>query len=432
MPEPNNPWPPSPRPGPGEPPAVLPAAPVYPPRPQRSTFGGLVRWFLRMVFVVSIVLNLIIVLLVFLGSGSSELREHRHSGKAFAKDKIAIVRIEGVLVEGMTTYAQKQLEAAGTDKDVKAVIIRINSPGGTITASDDLHRRIQELREGNPKKDISAKPVIVSMGALAASGGYYIAMPSRYVLAEPTTITGSIGVYASFPNISEFANEHGISMDVVKAGAVKDSGSMFKKMTPQERQLWQDMVDSAYDRFLTIVARGRDAKLDKEELTEAEKAQLEQKKKWLLAIIPEETKDIVVSEGDEKQMPKLAEEKMPAIGPAAGKAKHTVKYTRYRADGGIFTAEQAKKYGLIDRIGYLDDAIALAKDQAHLGEEYRVITYDRPPTLLGALLGVEAPQQLPGTQLDPNRLADGALPRLWYLAPQSEMAGVLTAIGASK
>jgi protease-4 len=391
-----------------------------------------------MAFLVSIGLNflLLLVLAVWFGGATGELREHHHSGKTLAKDKIAIVRIEGVLMEGMTTYAQKQIETAGADKHVKAIVIRINSPGGTITASDDLHRRIKELREGNPKKDIPAKPVVVSMGAIAASGGYYIAMPSRYVLAEPTTVTGSIGVYASFPNISEFAKKNGVSMDVVKAGAIKDSGSMFKKMTPQERQLWQDMVNSAYDRFLTIVARGRDSKLDRDELTASEQAQLEQKKKWLLAIIPEESKDLAVTEEDEQVMPHLPAQRMPAIGPgaepAAGKARRTEKYTRYRADGGIFTAEQARKYGLIDRIGYLEDAIALAKDQAQLDDEYNVITYDRPPSLLGSLLGVEAPQQLPGAQLDPNRLAEGALPRLWYLAPQSEMAGVLTAIGASK
>jgi protease-4 len=411
-------------------PTALPAVPGYPPQPRRSTFGVLVRWFFRMAFLVSLGINflLLLVLVIWFGGGSSELREHHHSGKALAKDKVAIVRIEGVLVEGMTTYSQKQLEAAATDKHVKAVVIRINSPGGTITASDDLHRRIKELREGNPKKDVPPKPVIVSMGAIAASGGYYIAMPSRHVLAEPTTITGSIGVYASFPNISEFAKEHGVGMDVIKAGAIKDSGSMFKKMTPQERQLWQDMVNSAYDRFLTIVAKGRGSKLDKEELSATEQTQLDLKKKWLLAIIPEESKDIEVDQAMPPKMPEIGH----GAEPGAGKAKRTEKYTRYRADGGIFTAEQAKKYGLIDRIGYLDDAIALAKDQAQLGDEVNVITYDRPPSLLGSLLGVQTPQQLPGTQLDPNRLAEGALPRLWYLAPQSEMAGVLTAIGASK
>src|SRR5262249_39822265 len=157
---------------------------------------------------------------------------------------------------------------------------------------------------------------------------------------------------------------------------------------------------------------------DKEQLTPAEQAQLEQKKKWLLGLIPEETKDLVVEESNEGRMPEIGPG--PAGAPAApgGKAKRIEKYTRYRADGGIFTADKAKKYGLIDQIGYLDDAIALARDQAHLEENYNVITYDRPPSLLG-ILGVQGPQQLPGAQFDPSRLSEGAVPRLWYLAPQS-------------
>jgi protease-4 len=397
------------------------------------------RWLFRMAFTVSVGLNFLLLLALLAGfsGGSGELHERHHSGNARAKDKIAIVRIETVISEATTSYAQKQLDSAAADKHIKAVVIRIDSPGGTITASDDLYRRIKELRDGNPMKDTPPKPVIVSMGALAASGGYYIAMPSRHILAEPTTITGSIGVFASFPNISKLAHDHGVSMEIIKAGAIKDSGSMFKDMTPQERQLWQDMVDSAYDRFLTVVAKGRDPKLDKEELSATEQAELAQKKKWLLALIPEESKDLVVAELAQQTMPKVPLEPMPQIvagpgaNPAAGKGKHIEKYTRYRADGGIFTADQAKKYGLIDQIGYLNDAIALAKDEAHLDDDYHVITYDRPPGLLG-LLGIQAPQQLPGAQLDPSRLAEGATPRLWYLAPQSEMAGILAAVGGSK
>src|SRR5262249_14458941 len=135
--------------------------------------------------------------------------------------------------------------------------LRINSPGGSITASDNLHRRLIELRDGNPHRHTAAKPLIVSMASLAASGGYYIAMPSKTLFAERTTITGSIGVYAAFPNIADLANKHGVTMDVIKAGAVKDSGSMFHKMTPQERQVWQDMVDHAYKEFLAVVEQGR-------------------------------------------------------------------------------------------------------------------------------------------------------------------------------
>src|SRR5262249_11470813 len=149
-------------------------------------------------------------------------------------------------------------EAAASDSHVKAVVLRINSPGGTITGSDDLHRRLTELRDGtNPRQKGGKKPLVVSMGSLAASGGYYVAMPAEDIAAERTTITGSIGVYAAFPNISGFAKEHKFGMNVVKAGAIKDSGSMFKDMTAQERQLWQDMVDHAYKQFTQVVEQGR-------------------------------------------------------------------------------------------------------------------------------------------------------------------------------
>jgi protease-4 len=393
--------------------------PYYAPPPRSSPVGTFFRWMFRLGFLSSLALNVLIILFlvwgfVNLNDGQAVLHERHYAGDRLAREKVAVVRIDGVIMEGMTGYAEKQLEAAQTDRNVKAVVLRINSPGGTITASDDLYKRIKELRDGDPKKNTQAKPVIVSMGSLAASGGYYIAMPARQLLAEPTTLTGSIGVYASFLNVAKLANEHGVKMEVIKAGAVKDSGSPFKEMTPQERQLWTDMVDSAYDRFLTVVAKGRHPDLDKETLTAQEQAELEKDKKSLLAIIPQETRDLHVEKPGK---------------PGEPPVKETVKYTRYRADGGIFTAEKAKAYGLVDQIGYLDNAIELARKEAHLGEQYQVVTYDRPVSLLGGLFGVQTPQQLPGTQFDASRLAEGATPRVWYLAPQSELSGMLTAIG---
>src|SRR5207253_496443 len=131
------------------------------------------------------------------------LTEKLYAGPATASDKVAVVRIEGVLLEGLTGFAQKQLDRAAADTSVKAVVLRINSPGGTITASDDLHRRITDLRDGNAPKNTAPKPVVVSMGSLAASGGYYIAMPAGTLFAERTTLTGSVGVYAALPNATE-------------------------------------------------------------------------------------------------------------------------------------------------------------------------------------------------------------------------------------
>src|SRR5205807_10488227 len=173
------------------------------------------------------------------GGGDSRLHERSPSGARDATDKVAVVRVEGVIMEGFTDYARKQISQAAEDRDVKAIVLRINSPGGTITASDDLHHRIKELRDGNPAKHTPAKPIIVSMGGLAASGGYYIAMPAQRIFAERTTTTGSIGVYASFPNVTGLAKKYGVSMDTIKAGDIKDSGAMLHEMRPQERQLGQ-------------------------------------------------------------------------------------------------------------------------------------------------------------------------------------------------
>src|SRR5262249_54911585 len=157
------------------------------------------------------------------------VNEHFLSGKETAKDKIAVVKIDGVLMEGNMGFAQKEIDAAAADPHVKAVLLRVISPGGSITSSDDLYHRLTELRDGkNIKQKGGAKTLVVSMGAVAASGGYYISMPAKYIVAETTTITGSIGVYAAFPNIAGLAKEYGFGMNVIKAGAVKDSGSMFK------------------------------------------------------------------------------------------------------------------------------------------------------------------------------------------------------------
>jgi protease-4 len=324
-----------------------------------------------------------------LGEGpSAGLHERSFAGKAGARDKIAVIKIDGVLMEGLLSYDEKQIEQAATDKHVKAVILRINSPGGSVSASEHLYRRLLRLRDGDPEKNTDPKPLIVSMQALAASGGYYIAMAARPLLAEPTTETGSIGVYAALPNVEALGEKIGFNMRVFKAGEVKDSGSPFRGMTPKEEELWQNTVDHTYLHFLNVVETGRPelfGKLQKD-----------------LSI--EEDLPVRTTEGE----------------------KRSYRLTRYRADGGLFTAEQALKYGLIDRIGYLEDAIDEAKKQANLTGDYRVVEYDRPQTLLGLLFGVKSPS--PGTAFDARALSSGATPRLWYLAPQCEAAGLLATL----
>lgn len=361
-----------------------------PERPRRS--------FWRFCFRLIALLNLLFLLVILLGFASlffgffrptpeDRLDETFHSGKDGSPHTVAIVRVDGVIMEGMTGFARQQLEQAAKDDHVKAVVLRINSPGGSITASDELHRLVSELAKGTDERE--GKPVIVSMGALAASGGYYIAMPAQKLYAERTTLTGSIGVFASFPNIKKLCDDVGVKMEVIKRGAVKDSGSPFKDMTAQERQLWQDMVDHAYEQFLEVVRQGRPDIAGK--LTEV-----------------------------------VIDRPLKVHHPGRKEAVEE-RYIRSRVDGGIFTAPQAKEFGLVDQIGFLSDAIKDAATTAGLGSDYRAVTYDRPQTLAERLLGVQAPR--PVMALDPARLAEAATPRLWYLAPQSELAGILAAAG---
>lgn len=406
-------------------PPVRPALLPRPPAPRGSAVGALFRIFISVALAISIGINLLLLLRVgsLGGSGDGHVIEHFKWGNSKAPDKVAVIQIDGVIMEGSVDFARRQIDRAADDDQVKAVVLRINSPGGSITASDDLYKRIEGLRDGKlprkGKKPRQPKVIVVSMGSLAASGGYYIAMPARkenttalgivsgsltwqgstwvaakHIIAEPTTITGSIGVYAAFPNITGLAKEYGFGMDVIKAGEVKDSGSMFHKMTAQERELWQSMVNNAFDRFLNVVAKGRgmSAKMLRE---------------------PVIRKSIPDREDD-------GSPKFDADGNAV-----MVEYSRRRADGGIYTAQEAKKLNLIDDIGYLEDAVNLAGQQAGL-KDFKVVGYERPPSLLGSLLyGEQAVKATP--PIDASRIANAAQPRLWYLAPQAELAGIIAA-----
>jgi protease-4 len=322
------------------------------------------------------------------------LIEHHYSGEPDAADKVAVVRISGVLMDGSIGHALHQIERAAKDPAVKAVVVRINSPGGTITASENLHRALTELRDNTHTRfqGTAPKPLIASMGDMAASGGYYIAMPSKVVLAEPTTITGSIGVFAALPNAAEFAQEHGIKLILVKAGDLKAGGSPLQSLSPEERQPWQDLVDHAYDRFLTVVSDGRN--------------------------IP---RDRLLNEKTERSVPRYDDKGNPLNGPN-GKPEVIV-LKRYRVDGGIFTPPQAKELGLIDEIATLPTAIRRAADAARLSR-FKGVVYERQKSLVEQLIGVELRQAEATHSL--NHLASLASPKVWYLTPGHELTGALS------
>src|SRR5437867_1278037 len=198
---------------------------------------------LGIAFSVSLVFNVIafvVLLLVCMGAlffkggdtGPTPLIERQVMGETKATNKVAVIEVEGVLMEGLLGFAHRQIETAAKDKTVKAIVLRVNSPGGSITASDDLYHRLEQLRDGKSPGSTGKKPLVVSMASLAASGGYYISMAGQKNLyAEETTITGSIGVFAAFPNVTGLSEKIGFEMDVVKRGEVKTGGSPFKDMT---------------------------------------------------------------------------------------------------------------------------------------------------------------------------------------------------------
>ena len=216
----------------------------------------------------------------------------------------------------------------------------------------------------------------------------------RSTLEDPT----SIGVYAAFPNVAEMGEKLGFGINLIKAGAVKDSGSPFKFMTPQEREVWQDMINQSYDRFVEVVDTGRGKNL---------KIKPRDDVPWTAKEIPDLDKhgNPIKVNGEPKM----------------------VKFVRQVADGGVWTAKDAEKLGLIDKIDYLDAAIKETAQRAKLSEgSYKVVSYEKPQTLASLIFGS---QSQPGHQLDANKLTAGATPRLWYMTPQAEIAGILAAMG---
>jgi protease-4 len=367
----------------------------------RGSRSGCGRFLLGALIFGSLLLN--IVLCGFLGFRNADedvdLPESHLWGEETAANKIAVVRIEGVLMEGMTSYYLKQIEQAAKDEHVKAIVVRIDSPGGTVSASDEVHNLLLQLRDGKMRKYPKSAPkkIVVSMGAIAASGGYYIAMPGEKIFAEPITLTGSIGVYASLPNVAKFINQHGVEFELIKAGGIKASGSPFHEMTPQERQPWQDMVNSSYQHFLEIVSAGR----------------------------PKLTPEILSKEVVQRGKIPVYDEKGNVVTDWWGRTRQ-VDYLRYRADGGSYTAKEALKFGLVDEIGGLAEAVTAAAASAQISK-YGVVAYKKSPSLLNSLLGGQ--ERADGSALDPQRLSKAMTPRMWYLAPQADLAGILAAMG---
>jgi protease-4 len=239
------------------------------------------------------------------------------------RDKIALVYAEGTIVNGESKTGSvggdtlvKQLRKIRSDKDTKAVVLRINSPGGSATASELILRELQLISK--------EKPVIVSMGNIAASGGYWIATAADKIFAQKATITGSIGVFGLLFNFDKIAKDNGLSWDVVKTGRYADINSSYRPKSQEEIQIYQKSVDRIYDLFIQKVAKSR----------------------------------------------KLSEEQVRAI-----------------AQGRVWSGEEAKKIGLVDEIGGIKAAMDHAAKRAKLGDKWQIEEYPQGSSFGDKLLG---------------------------------------------
>jgi protease-4 len=244
----------------------------------------------------------------------------------FCRNKVVLIDVEGLIVNARTngllgggdnpvSLFRERLDAAAEDCQVKAVVLRINSPGGAVTASDIMYQDLIHFRRD------THKPVIACMMDVAASGGYYLAMGCDQVYAHPTTVTGSIGVIMSLYNASGLLTRLGVASDPIKSGPNKDLGNPARPMTDEERAILQGMVNSFYDQFVNVVVRGR----------------------------------------------QLPEERVRAL-----------------ADGRIYTGIDAKRLGLVDQIGYLEDALQTAMDLACI-KDATIVAYDRGEGYRGSI-----------------------------------------------
>ena len=177
----------------------------------------------------------------------------------FKGEKISVIKLDGVISDSAGSSFFRDLTSSSSvldliikatkDQNVKAIVIRINSPGGTVAASQELYKAVINARK--------KKPIVITMGDIAASGGYYISSAADAIFANPGTLTGSIGVITSYLNFYDLLNKIGIKGVVIKSGSYKDIGNPTRPMTPEEKKILQSLLDDTYDQFLSDVSKGR-------------------------------------------------------------------------------------------------------------------------------------------------------------------------------
>jgi protease-4 len=281
------------------------------------------------IILVVVLVVIVIPAMIATAIGVAMLFGRNTSSFSFGGNQVALIRVEGVITSdrgsaglfgGSSAGAERIidiLEDFRKDDGVKSAVIRINSPGGSAAGSQEVYQEIQKVRK-------DGKKITVSMGDVAASGGYYIASAADRIMADQATMTGSIGVIMHSSDMHELYNKIGIKFDTIKTGQFKDIGSNSRPMTPQEKQLLQNLVNDVFEQFIADVSAGR---------------------------------------------------KLPVAD------------IRKIADGRIFTGRQALKLKLVDKLGSLEDALDIAAKDAGIKGDYDVVEYDRQKGFWDVLMG---------------------------------------------
>ncbi|MDK2848485.1 MAG: protease [Desulfuromonadales bacterium] len=254
-------------------------------------------------------------------------------------ERIGVVEITGML--SGSDPVVRQLVSFKKDDSIKAVILRVDSPGGAVAPSQEIHDEVIRVA--------AKKPVVVSMASVAASGGYYVSIPAHRIVANPGTITGSIGVIMQFTNLEELYGKLGLKSLVVKSGEHKDIASPFRPMTSEDRKILQGVIDDVYDQFVSAVAEGRNLSVEK---------------------------------------------------------------VRNLADGRIFTGRQAKEIGLVDELGGMQDAVGIAKDLAGISGEPKLVYPPKDKENLLKYFVEESASQV-GRMLQESQRTAPAMQYLW-------------------
>jgi protease-4 len=330
------------------------------PQPRTKSFGRrLLTWLGALFFCGSVLLNLILLAVLAVSMSPNSGLQAVTVSEGSSSQIVAVYSVEGTIGEETAAEFRKFQREVQTNGDIKAVVLRVDSPGGTVAASDEIYQMIKETH------DSTGKPVVVSMGGVAASGGYYISAPAQMIIAEPATITGSIGVIAVWPVLKDFLDTHGVKMMTIRSRQAlgnKATENYWENPDQRTRKNVEDMLTTMHERFAKVVQAGRPG-------------------------LKTSTVTVTIMDGDKST-------DIQEIKPL---------------NGTVYLAEEAMQLGLVDKIGYLSDAVKQAAKMVGLSSP-KEVHYVKVASLR-ELMGVSQSTQL----VDPKTLDKLMTPQIMML-----------------